>query len=271
VLLVPGPLALDRDRPFQNLPGADLYRHLAAHLAHAGIASLRFDARGRGESGGQQEAASLAQLTEDAAAALTSLSAIPEVDGGAIYLLSHGISSLVALPLLSGEVGVRGYLALAPTLREIWEVLIYGRTAPLVASGISVKLIEGYREHYDELIDQLKAGTYPDEELFGLPVALWDELLAYDGAPALLAFDGAVLAMRGDQDLVIPREQLEAFAEVAGQRPQGTVTTHTLEGISFTFAEGTTADLWEAAHLPLEIPAATLEPLLDWLTLDLER
>ena len=74
-----------------------LFADLAAGLARQGIAVLRLDDRGVGQSGGDGDLATTADLVRDAQAALGYLRVQPSVDAARIGLVGHGEGGNVAL------------------------------------------------------------------------------------------------------------------------------------------------------------------------------
>lgn len=268
ILLVNDMRASNRDTPLASLPSAPLFAHLAAHLAHSGFTTLRYDPRGSGESGGEMGAATLTTLREDAEAALAALNAAPGVADSNVFVLSYGGSSILALPLLGGATPVRGYIGLAPVLNQVAEVFMYSVSEHSRVAGFSEKFIARNSEHYVEALEQLSTGTYPEDSYHGLSTTLWEELLAYDGSAHLSSFEGPVLVIAGDQDMEVPLEQALAFEQLAAQGGKENLTLHTLAGISHGLTEGSKADLWEAAPLPLELPSALLTPLFDSINLN---
>jgi dienelactone hydrolase len=258
VLMVNDVSAADRDHPYAPLIRAPLYQHLAAHLAHAGFASLRTDPRDKTK-------VSLAKLVQDAKAAYTALASTAEVDKSKVFVLSHGTSSIVALSLLKEGLTAKGYVALAPAIQKLDEVLLYKGTQPYKAAKCGKWFMNSVEKRYNNILKEIADGTYQEEELLRVPVSLWKDWLAFDGAATLGGFAGPVLVLRGDQDIEMPAEQVTAAEDAAKAAGKTNLTAQTLSGITFSFAEGAMDDLWEAALLPLDLPQAAIDPLLNWL------
>jgi alpha/beta superfamily hydrolase len=79
VVIASGSGPLDRDSNHRRAR-FDVARQLAVALAEAGLASLRYDKRGVGESPGDWRAAGLHDNVDDLGRALATLAARPEVD-----------------------------------------------------------------------------------------------------------------------------------------------------------------------------------------------
>jgi alpha-beta hydrolase superfamily lysophospholipase len=264
VLMVSDAASYSADAPFYAL-AQPLSKHLAAHLADAGFASLRYAARGRGKSQGNLDKATLSQLTGDAVQALLALQGQKSVDPGKIVLLSHGTGSTVALSLLKQHAAkIKGYLGLAPVLEEIEQVAVYKRLEHLEQSGFSSKFLKQQEKYTLDPLKEIEAGTYEESTFNGLPVVLWKDLLAFDGVGALAAFAGPVLLLHGDQDLDFP-DQLQAAKDAATKAGKTNLTATQLAGLTSMFVKGEGKTLLEEALLPLELPATTLDAVTNWL------
>jgi uncharacterized protein len=264
VLFVSDAMAATRDAPYFLLPGAPLYRDLAAHLAHAGYASLRFDPRGRGSSKGDASKVTMALMLQDATAAYSALMAVPNIDKTRIYLVSLGVSSITALSLVASKT-VKGYVALALVVKDLAKVITFHDTSVFKAAGFSTEFLTETEKETDQALQEITGGTYAGSDWRGLPVALWKEWLAFDGSATLGDFAGPVLAVRGDQDLEIPAEQLQAATDAATKTGKKNLTATTLPGLAYNLTEGASADLWERALLPIEVPSLALSTILTWL------
>ena len=75
----------------------DMFKRLAAELGERGIASLRIDFRGWGESAGEMVDSTVSGMVEDAAAAYATLSATEGIDAERIGLLGFSLGGSVAV------------------------------------------------------------------------------------------------------------------------------------------------------------------------------
>lgn len=266
VLMVSDIFGADQDAPLESLPHARLYKHLAAHLAHAGYASLRYDPRSRGLSGGDLWSVTPAKLAEDAAAALAQLKGTTGVDASRIYLLSHGRSSVPAITLLGTSTSIKGYIGLAPVLQKLDQEVVYQATTHLTASKFSSKFVDKQKTSYQSLVKSLQAGSYNNNTWWNLPLAFWKSWLAFDGTTTLDGFKGPVLLLRGDQDMEISDAQLKAAVAAAATSGKKNLTTKTLTTRTFLLSAGEKKTLWESALLPFEVPADTQSEILTWLS-----
>jgi len=113
VLLLSGSGPQDRNG---NAPGTELQWNYLATLAEAlaeeGVASLRYDERGVGHSGGTFADAGLSDLLSDARSALDYLSTREDVDPARIGILGHSEGAILAAMLAGADSPRVGAIAL---------------------------------------------------------------------------------------------------------------------------------------------------------------
>ena len=108
VILVSGSGPQDRDESvWEHRP----FAVLADHLTRQGIAVLRYDDRGFGESTGSYATGTLRDFASDAMAVLHWLRAQPGVDTSKIGVVGHSEGGLLA-PLMANETGAPDFLIL---------------------------------------------------------------------------------------------------------------------------------------------------------------
>jgi dipeptidyl aminopeptidase/acylaminoacyl peptidase len=101
------------------------FRQIAERLAGCGVATLRLDDRGVGESTGDANAATAEDTAADAEAALTFLRARPEIDPRRVGLIGHSYGGEIA-PLVAGaDPLVAAVVLLAGPARTFRETMRY--------------------------------------------------------------------------------------------------------------------------------------------------
>lgn len=137
----------DSPRPAQGFPsvlilhgytgnrGGDhrLLPLLSRHLMGLGIASLRFDFRGSGESEGDFSEMTVTREVEDATEGMAYLRDLPEIDPERAMLLGFSMGGLVAA-LASPQVKPHRLALWAPALPELWLAFLKGGFVPPVIS-----------------------------------------------------------------------------------------------------------------------------------------
>lgn len=136
VVLVTGSGPQDRD---ESLNGHKPFLVLADYLARKGIASLRYDERGVGKSGGDFATATTQDFLADAAEGVQFLRAQQHVDSNKVGVIGHSEGGLIAT-LLSVDERINFGIAMAgPTMRGD-SLLIMQSKKIFHASGMSALL-----------------------------------------------------------------------------------------------------------------------------------
>jgi pimeloyl-ACP methyl ester carboxylesterase len=217
-----GPLDRDSNMPEQKL---DVALAFAESLAAQGVASLRFDKRGVGESGGEYLTTSFDRETGDAASALHALRVAAGVDPERTTLIGHSVGATVAIRLAARHPWLGGVVLLAGASSSGVEVMrlqsdrIAGSLRGLQRLGAKRFLRSQAR-----IRDALQASEGDTIDLQGgLPARWFREYMAYDPADDLRAVGCPVLAITGRKDLQVDPDDVERMgALVAGEFTGGT-------------------------------------------------
>ena len=110
---------------------------LAAKLGEAGIASLRCDDRGTGQSAGDFRRVTLETEASDARAALAILRGEPAVDPKRVVVVGHAEGAIVAPTIAAKPGGVRALALLAPPGRPLDAIIIDQERASMRRFGFS--------------------------------------------------------------------------------------------------------------------------------------
>ena len=246
---VPGPAALilngsgplDRD---SNMPGQrlDVASAIATALGTRGIASLRFDKRGVGASGGDFLRTDFETETSDAGTALAWLRGRPEVDGARVALIGHSVGATVAVRLASDNEAVAGVVLLAAAARPGEEVMRL-QSDRIAASLTGVQRLgarwflrrqeRARRKLLESRDDIVRIGRR-------LPARWFREYMRYDPAIDLSTVRCPVLAITGSNDVQVDPGDVDRIGELvlgpfAGLKPEGLThvfRTHPRAGLS---------------------------------------
>lgn len=148
-VLLAGSGPVDRNGNSPLIPGnVDTLRHLADVLAEHGVASLRYDKLGTGETGlgpfaGDPSAIGFDDYVDEAAAGLSRLAGAPGVDRHRLMLVGHSEGTLISLAVVTGGASIP-----APRVRQ-------------------VALLEGTSGRYLDLIRQQLHADWAAEEQAG--------------------------------------------------------------------------------------------------------
>ena len=123
VVTITGSGPQDRDEYIPLVPGYRPFRQLADTLGRHGIAVLRYDDRGTGESGGTFAGSTSADFASDVASAVRWLRARPEIDPARIFLVGHSEGGLIAPMVAADDPRLAGIVLLAGPARNGLDII----------------------------------------------------------------------------------------------------------------------------------------------------
>jgi hypothetical protein len=115
IITITGSGLEDRDEAIPMFKGYRPFRQIADTLGRRGIAVLRMDDRGFGESGGDGGKATTADFAQDIRAGLAYLRTRPEIDGNRLGLVGHSEGGIIAPLVAKQEPTLKGIVLLAGT------------------------------------------------------------------------------------------------------------------------------------------------------------
>lgn len=222
-LLLAGSGPLDRDGNHKRIP-LSVSRDLARVLADAGWASLRFDKRGVGESGGDYLSTGLYDELADATSALHWLTDQPTTAGG-VVAIGHSLGAVFAAEMSSKEPGVVGAGMLAYTAKTgeetlRWQAESVSETIPGWVTWLLRVFGTNVAKQQSKALDKLKSTEKDVVRLQGQKVnAKWmREFIGYDPLPALETTKTPVIAITGSKDIQADPTDLATVADILGDR-----------------------------------------------------
>lgn len=290
VVLVTGSGPQDRD---ETVMGHKPFLVLSDYLTRHGIAVLRYDDRGVGESTGDFAAATTEDFTTDALAAVSYLKTRPRIASDKIGILGHSEGGLVA-PLGAVRSSRVAFIVLlaapglpgARILEEQGELIgralgtpdsilalnrcTQARLAKIIANEPDpAKAAPRLRDVLEEARAQLPADAEPSVEGTVRQVnSPWFRFfLGYDPRPTLQQVEVPVLALGGSKDLQVPaRENLDSIAAALRRGGNGDVTTTLLPGLNHLFQKADKGTPTEYASIPETVDPAALRAVSTWIT-----
>jgi len=293
VLLISGSGAQDRNgMVFEHQP----FRVIADDLTRRGIAVLRVDDRGVGEStAGNVAAPTTADLATDVVAGVSFLAAHDRIDAGKLGLIGHSEGGIIA-PLVARDDPRVAWLVLlaAPGVPGIDLLtsqnealsLAAGHSAEDVKTGVAAQRAlfevalrtdlsrDGVREQVRELLQSAAtaAGEVIDEAQMATAIAelespwlLW--FLRHDPAVVLREVTCPVLALNGTLDLQVPwQANLGAIRSALSEAQNESVRIQELVGLNHMFQTAETGLVSEYVELEETFAPSALTLLGDWLT-----
>ncbi len=112
--------------PVDGLPAAGLLERLADALAARGVASMRYDPRGCGESGGDWAASNLFTRIDDARDAIGAMRSRRELDLRRTAIVGHGEGAVIAISVAIGDPAIGAVGLIGPPARSFRDVLRRG-------------------------------------------------------------------------------------------------------------------------------------------------
>ena len=127
VITISGSGPQERDSRIGIVSGYEIFRQIADTLGRRGIAVLRFDDRGVGDSGGRESAvkSTSADFADDVRSIVAWLRARSDVDGARIALAGHSEGGIIAPMVAANDPKLKGIALLAGPAYDGRRVLMF--------------------------------------------------------------------------------------------------------------------------------------------------
>lgn len=257
IVTITGSGPQDRDEAI-GLPGFQPFRQIADALGRAGIAVLRMDDRGTGESGGTFKGSTSADFAEDIRAGLAYLRTRSEIRSDRLGVLGHSEGAIIAPMVADKEPSLRAIVLLAGIAQA-------GRTA------LHFQIKNGYERDTKltpEKRGELIAGIPARIDAMGAADPWMKFFFEYEPAATMRRVKTPVLILTGSHDQqAVPAEValMEAAFKEAGNKD---VTARMLPDLNHLFVHDPDGFPANYAKLPAPIMVETsvLELITNWLT-----
>ena len=298
VVFITGSGPQDRD---EALMGHQPFLVIADHLARHGIASLRCDDRGVGDSTGDFSQGLTVDFATDVTTQVDWLATREDIDTSAIGLVGHSEGGLIApiaavsdpriafIVLMAGT-GVDGGEILSSQTRRINEVQGYSEEAlvPVMAAHRALMTLvrddasddeikDGYRTllevqltaaHSEGFIDDGQLAENLESLGEATPVFLtpWMEaFIKLDPAEYLGRVECPVLALNGSNDVQVIMELNLPAIERSILEGGGRVTTISYPGLNHLFQMSDTGAISEYAEIDTTFEPVVLDDITRWI------
>ena len=294
VILISGSGAEDRD---ETIFGHKPFLILADYLTKRGIAVLRVDDRGIGDSTGNYVEATNADFASDVMAGIEFLKLQKEIIPNKIGLIGHSEGGVIAplVAIISPDIAFIVLMA-GPGLRL--EQILYMQGELIArATHLSEELISKQRKIQEIMFSHVKneknieiaeqkirkaiIEEFKDMKEKNLPImseasinaqikmvlSPWfRDFLAYDPKEALRKVKCPVLALNGEKDLQVPpKENLAAIKEALQSGGNTNFKVIEIPNLNHLFQTANTGALTEYAQIEETISPKVLEIIGDWL------
>ncbi len=296
VILITGSGPQNRD---EEILGHKPFLVIADYLTRNGIAVLRYDDRGVGQSKGDFKSATSADFATDVQSAIAYLKTRKEINKNKIGLIGHSEGGLIAPMVASKSKDVSFIVLLAGPGIQGDKLLLLQQELIARSSGtsesdikktiaVNSKLFEIVNKSEDdqklkedlskELYELLKKDTTSEipngmtkEEFVSYQVdqisSPWMQyFIKYDPTVALSKVSCPVLAVNGEKDLQVPpKENLTAIKNILKKAGNKNVTTIEFPNLNHLFQECQTGLPEEYSSIEQTFSPKALEEITNWL------
>lgn len=296
VLLITGSGPQDRNETIYNHRP---FLVLADYLTRQGIAVLRVDDRGVGESTGDFSRATSGDFASDVLAGIEYLKARKEINPKKIGLIGHSEGGIIA-PMVAAKSSDVAFIVLMAGTGLTGEKILYLQSALISrAMGVSEEDIIKNRQFNEKIFSLIKEGKDEktiEEKLRQMFMEDWEKMsdekkeqigdpevflkvqlqsllspwlkffLTYDPKPTLSKVKCPVLAINGEKDLQVPpKENLSAIEEALIAGGNKNFTVKEFPGLNHLFQTAQTGVPSEYAKIEETISPEVLKIISDWI------
>jgi uncharacterized protein len=282
VLLITGSGPQNRD---EELMGHKPFLVLADYLTRRGVAVLRVDDRGIGESTGSFQAATTLDFATDTMAGVHYLLGRSDVDKKHIGLIGHSEGGVIA-PMVAVKMPEVAFIVLLAGTgvpgAQVIEDQVY--QANLLV-GSSPETASNNREFEHKILSAAMSKTDPEQKILalaegnpelqnrlkgqipGLRSPWYQYFLAYDPRPTLEQVKCPVLALNGSKDSqVSPELNLPAIQAALRKGGNPDVTAQIVPGVNHLFQTAKTGAVAEYHDIEETMSPKVLETIAAWVT-----
>jgi alpha-beta hydrolase superfamily lysophospholipase len=281
VVLVAGSGPNTRDEP---IFGHQIFLVLADHLTRQGIAVLRYDKRGTGQSTGDYAKATTMDFAADVEAAMAFLRSRKDIDPRHVGLIGHSEGGLI-VPIVAARDPQTAFIVMmagpgvdgADVWMEQLRLILKAAGVPDVQIAIAsaqrreqIAIIRAERDP-EKAAAQLRALAPPELPKAAVDAAIaqvntdwFREFFDYDPAPTLRQVRCPVLALDGAKDLQVSAAQnLPAIRAALVNNPDAEIEE--LPGLNHLFQTANTGGIAEYAQIEQTIAPSVMDTITNWI------
>ncbi len=284
VLMIAGSGPVDRN---ENAPGlrTNIFSQLAAALAAHGIASLRYDKRGVGQSGGDFTTASLDDFVADAHAALATLQTASNIDPNRIFILGHSAGGIIGPMLAANNHKLAGLILLAAPAHPLDYIIRHqieelNRAAGKTDAQVNAALAQedqflnfvrtSHGNWSDYTFDQLKTAMpwlSQDKyhQMTATPLTWLRENFQHDPLTTIAKVTCPVLIIQGKKDFQVPSTEADLLAQALRNAGNAAVTLDILSDLNHLMRHQTEAPNLTYRHLDQPVDPRVINAVTGWI------
>jgi dienelactone hydrolase len=254
VVTITGSGLQDRDQEIPLVPGYRPFRQIADTLGRMGIAVLRLDDRGFGESGGNAATATSRDLAEDIKAGLAWLRSRPDIDPRRLGLIGHSEGGLIGPLIAAEDSSLRALVIMAGPARPGREIIRYQQQYAIEhSSAIRPEARDSALRAAQAALDS--AAAQPWLRYF----------LDYDPLPTARRVRTPTLILHGATDRQVTVEQAELLADAIRAGGNSDVTVEVFPETNHLFQHDPSGNPTGYSRLPGRIRPEVIARLTGWL------
>lgn len=270
VLLVPGSGPIDRNENHKKIH-LNVFSDISSYLVRHGIASLRYDKRGIGQSEGDYWSAGFHSNARDALAALQFLKRQNTIRSEHIFMLGHSEGALIATRLAGGGAEIAGIILLAGAA-QTGEAILKWQAQQIVEGlkGFNGWIIRTF--HIDvakaqqKQIDKIKKSKkdwYRQQLIAKINAKWFREFMTYDPAEDLSKITVPALAITGSKDIQVDPADLERMVNLVKAPFEYHVIPNMTHTLRIQEGEARISNYREEVKEP--VTSQLLEMIVHWL------
>ena len=259
----------DETLPFANLKDFRPFRQIAEMLAARGIAVLRVDDRGVGDSTGRETlaAATTKDFADDTRAQVAYLRSRKEIDPRRIALIGHSEGGSIAPQVAVTDLQIAALVLLAgpgKTGADVsrFQMRVGLESQPNLSAADKQKALVQQEEAIQAVINGGDLSKYPPEVKLPWIKEFW----TYDPIPTMRRARQPALILQGELDQQITADQAALLEKAARAGGNKDVTTRIFPKLNHLFLPCETGGFDEYTKLTAQkLPADVLQTLGAWL------
>jgi uncharacterized protein len=260
---------------YLGLPGLEKYRpfrQIAEALAARGIAVLRVDDRGVGDSkgGGTLYTATSADFADDVRAQISYLRSRREIDPARIALVGHSEGGIIAPIVAASDPRIAAIVLMAGTARRGDEIIAYQFDQSLESnSTLTEEQRAKARAEQQEAMRKAIEGDSTAPEPLQIPWVRY--FLTYDPLATIRKVRQPILVLQGEFDRQVTADQAAMIAKAARESGNHDVSEQLFPGLNHLFLPAKTGAVSEYSSLSTNaLPDDVMKQLTDWLMVKLK-
>lgn len=246
----------DRDSRLPGIRNYAPFREIADTLGRRGVAVLRYDDRGVGESGGRasRDSATSEDFADDVLAVVAYLRTRPDVDGGRIVLAGHSEGGLIAPIAAVKDPRIRAIALLAGPAISGRKVLEYQNENGIKSAPLTEAQRDSLRRTVPATLDSLQRTNR------------WMRyFITTDPLVMARRVTQPVLVLQGDTDMQVTPEQADTLAGALRGAGNRAVTLRRFPATNHLFlADASGSPTGYTALTDTRVRADVLGALVEW-------